>query len=151
MGKEDFRRSLRTTARCFVFLVAAAEHHLAVWITNAIRVCSQSAIARCAALGIPGKWHEFGMLIGFVPDRACGMAALEPKSDCGFGCKICSGTGAVVPARFTVIWVDASTHMYTAKQAQITHNIHTPRFPGIDDRREGIGKLCLPPCLVAAH
>ena len=47
-----------------VFLVVAAEHHLAVWITNAILACSQSAIARCAALECRGKWHEFGMLVG---------------------------------------------------------------------------------------
>ena len=40
-----------------------------------------------------------------------------------------SGTGLTVPARFAIIWISASMHMYTAKQAKTTHNIHTPRFP----------------------
>jgi len=52
-----------------VFLVTAAEHQLAVRVVNITPVCSQSAIARCAALGIPGRmarvwnacWLDFAL------------------------------------------------------------------------------------------
>ena len=78
------------------------------------RSVPKGAIAQRAARRCWGNWHG-----NWNAHR------LEPKSDCGFGCTSYSGTGAIVPVRFSLIG-STQARICTQQNRPKTRTIFTP-------------------------